>query len=337
MTPLTRASGLRVAIIGAASLKGKELKEILEDRLFPLKKLSLLDDDEALGQLTEFEGEPAAVQSVEPETFSANDLVFFASTAGSFTRAHWPAAAAGSAALIDLSHALLDTPEAVVRVPFLHAGPLAAGKPRRFIVPHAAAIVLLALAARLRAAFSLRQMVANIFEPVSERGAAGLEELQEQTVRLLSFQDFPRAVFDAQVAFNLLTQYGAGSRARLEETEDIIRREIGRAAPELKDLLALRVIQVPVFHSHMLSILVEVEERCEVGDLEEALQGERLRILARDDAPAAAAEVAGEDNILVGPVVRDGGRPSAFWLWAAADNLRLTSRTAVDIAEELLD
>lgn len=336
MTP-KRAPGLRVAIIGAASLKGKELKEVLEDRDFPIKKLSLLDDDEALGQLTEFEGEPAVVQSIEPETFKANDLVFFASTAGSFTRAHWPSAAAGSAALVDLSHALLDTPEAQVRVPFLRPEPLEGNEPRRFIVPHAAAIVLLALGARLEAAFTLRQIVANIFEPVSERGAAGLEELQEQTVRLLSFQEYPREVFDAQVAFNLLAQYGTGSRARLEETEDIIRREVARGAPELKDRLALRVIQVPVFHSHTLSILVEVEERCEVADLERALAGERLRILSRDDAPAAAVEAAGEEEILVGPVLRDSGRPSAFWLWAAADNLRLTSSTAVDIAEELLE
>ncbi|MGH9805383.1 MAG: hypothetical protein ACRD4D_09455, partial [Candidatus Acidiferrales bacterium] len=89
MTP-SRAPGLRVAIIGAGSLKGKELKEVLEDRLFPLQKLSLLDDDEALGQLTDFEGEPAVVQSVEPDTFTGNDLVFFASTTGGFTRAHWP-------------------------------------------------------------------------------------------------------------------------------------------------------------------------------------------------------------------------------------------------------
>ena len=71
------SSGLRVAIIGAASLKGKELKEVLEERLFPVKKLALLDDNEALGQLSEFEGEPTFVQEVDAETFTDNDLVFF--------------------------------------------------------------------------------------------------------------------------------------------------------------------------------------------------------------------------------------------------------------------
>ncbi len=39
----------RVAIVGAATLKGKELKEVLEERSFPAVDIRLLDDDESLG------------------------------------------------------------------------------------------------------------------------------------------------------------------------------------------------------------------------------------------------------------------------------------------------
>lgn len=339
MTPQPPATGLRVAIVGATSLKGKELKETLEERLFPVKKLALLDDDEAFGRLTEFDGEPAFVTGISQDTFVESQLVFFASTTGAFTRAHWAQAAAGRAALIDLSHALLDVPEAVVRVPFLEGQlPLSPTSDRRwYITPHAAAIVLLALLVRLHATFRVRRVVANIFEPVSERGAAGMEELQEQTVRLLSFQEFPRTVFDAQVAFNLLPRYGAESHARLEETEEIIRRETERCAPALSERLALRVIQVPIFHSHCLSVLVELEGPFEVSAVESALRGERLAVLTQEEGPAAAVDVAGRQDIVVGPVVRDQKIPCAFWLWIAVDNLRLMARTAVDIAESLLE
>jgi len=332
------SSGLRVAILGGASLKGKELKEVLEERLFPVKKLTLVDDDEALGQLTDFEGEPAFIQPIAPETFAENDLVFFASTAGAFTRAHWPQAAAGPAALIDLSHALLDVPEAVVRVPFLdeHLRPPVPAR-RWFIAPHPAAIALLTLLVRLQATGRLRQVVANVFEPVSERGAGGLEELQEQTVRLLSFKEFPRAVFDAQVAFNLLPRYGAESRVHLEEVEDTIRREIERCAPALADRLALRVLQAPVFHAHCLSVFVEMESSLEVSAVEAALRGERVTVLGGEEAPAAPVDVAGRDDLVVGPVLRDQKRPATFWLWTVVDNLRLTARTAVDIAETLAE
>ena len=338
--PFPRAdSGWRLVIVGATSLKGKELAQVLEERLFPVEKLHLLDDAEARGRLTEFAGEPAVVESIAPESFAEADLVFFACTTHAFTRAHWAAAAASSAAVIDLSHALLEVPQAKVQVPFLEdprAGS-AGTPPHWFMAPHPAAIVLLALGRRLGARFPLRQMVANVFEPVSERGATGLDELQEQTVQLLSFKDFSREVFDAQVAFNLLPRYGDQSAACLEEVESTIRRQIGRLEPVVAERLALRVIQVPVFHSHSLSVLVELEGPVEVSAVEAVLAGERLRLLGPEDLPTAVVNVAGKDEILVGPVVRDAQRPGAFWLWAVADNLRLIARTAVDIAETLLE
>ncbi len=335
MNPAKQENGLSVAIVGATSLKGKEVKQVLEERLFPLRKLALLDDPEALGQLTEFEGEPAVVGAIEPETFTENDLVFFASTADPFTRQNWPQAAAGSAAVIDLSHALLDIPEARVRVPFLDdCLPPMDDSPRRwYTVPHAAAIALLALLGQLSAKLPVRQAVANIFEPVSERGAAGLDELQEQTVRLLSFQSFPRAVFDAQVAFNLLARYGAESTAHLEEIEELVYRQMERRAPALAERVALRVMQAPVFHAHCLSVLVELEQPAEVAAVERALAGRRVSVLTQDETPAGAVDVGGRDEVVIGPVVRDRKRPAAFWLWAVADNLRLTAQTAVDIAE----
>lgn len=332
------ASSLRVAIVGATSLKGQEVKAVLEERLLPVKHLALVDDDEAVGQLTEFEGEPSFVQRLDPELFAENEVVFFASTTGAFTRGHWESATAGHAALIDLSHALLDVSEASVRVPFLEGEFAVRPAPARpwYIAPHAAAIILLTLYARLRAAFRLRRVVAHVFEPVSERGAAGLQELQEQTVRLLSFQEFPRTVFDAQVAFNLLAAYGAGSRVRLEEVEDTIRREVERAAPELAERLALRVLQAPIFHSECVSAFVELEEPAESAAVERALDGERVIISSPDGLSPAAVDAAGQEEILIGPVVRNPGPGSGFWLWAAADNLRLVARTAVDIAETLV-
>ncbi len=346
MTPGARSSasppsgeGWRVAIVGATSLKGKEVKEVLEERLFPVKKLALLDDDESLGRLTEFQGEPALVASIDAEAFRENDLVFFASTSSAFTLGQWPQAAAGTAAVVDLTHALLEVPEARLRVPALaDCLPPVEDSPRRwYLVPHPAAIMLLALLGGLGRGFRLRQAVANVFEPASERGAAGLDELQEQTVRLLSFQEFPRAVYEAQVAFNLLARLGGESTAALEEVEGTIRTGVERCAPALAERLALRVLQAPVFHAHILSVFAELEQPAEVAAVEQALTGPRVTVLQQDELPAGAVDVAGRDEIVVGPVVRDRQRPNAFWIWAAADNLRLTAHTAVDIAEAILN
>ncbi len=80
---------------------------------------------------------------------------------------------------------------------------------------------------------------------------------------------------------------------------------------------------------------MELEEPGEVAAVEETLRGEKVTVVAQGEAPAAAVEVAGRDEIVVGPVLRDRKRASDFWLWTAVDNLRLTAQTAVEIAEDI--
>ncbi len=43
-----------------------------------------------------------------------------------------------------------------------------------------------------------------------------MDELHEQTVNLLSFQELPKNVFDIQVAFNMAERYGPRSNFSLE-------------------------------------------------------------------------------------------------------------------------
>ena len=53
--------------------------------------------------------------------------------------------------------------------------------------------------------------VIEIFEPASERGRAGLAELQRQTHGLLSFKTLEKTVYDTQVSFALVPAYGEKS------------------------------------------------------------------------------------------------------------------------------
>jgi aspartate-semialdehyde dehydrogenase len=81
----------RVAIVGAASLKGKEVAEILRERNFPAVDVRLLDDDESLGQLEAVGDEVSFIQSIRSEQFERVDFAFFASDPRS-TRNNWKTA-----------------------------------------------------------------------------------------------------------------------------------------------------------------------------------------------------------------------------------------------------
>ena len=46
---VARGNLYRAAIVGAGSLKGKDIAEMLSERNFPAADIRLLDDDEAMG------------------------------------------------------------------------------------------------------------------------------------------------------------------------------------------------------------------------------------------------------------------------------------------------
>src|SRR5690349_2121912 len=117
--PDAARSGLyRVAIVGAASLKGKEVAEVLSDRNFPALDVKLLDDDESLGQLESVGDEMSFIQGVSTEGFNNIDFTF--STSGQeFTRSVWKRVRDAGSAIVDLSYALEDEPDALVRSPWI--------------------------------------------------------------------------------------------------------------------------------------------------------------------------------------------------------------------------
>ena len=63
----------------------------------------------------------------------------------------------------------------------------------RLAVPHPVAILLADLLAPLERELGLRDAVAVVLRPAADFGQDGIEELREQTVRLLNFSEIPSA------------------------------------------------------------------------------------------------------------------------------------------------
>src|SRR5512141_2858357 len=72
------SSLFRVAVVGAASLKGKEIKDVLADRSFPTGDVKLLDDEESMGQMDAVGEEPTFIQQMTPEQLEGVDFTFYA-------------------------------------------------------------------------------------------------------------------------------------------------------------------------------------------------------------------------------------------------------------------
>ncbi|HTZ97630.1 MAG TPA: Asd/ArgC dimerization domain-containing protein [Terriglobales bacterium] len=333
---LTRAGLYKVAIVGAGSLKGKELAEVLNDRNFPSAQVKLLDDDEALGQLEAVGDEVTFIQKLRVDEFRNLDFTFFASDA-ECTLKSWKIARDAGSAIIDLSYALEDDADAIVRSPWIERqlglGLVPELQPKAAVTAHPAAIVLAMLLLRVQKAGSVRRVNATVFEPASEHGQKGMDELHQQTVSLLSFQPLPKNIFDAQVAFNLLARYGEQSVPPLATVENRILkhyRHIAATAP----VPSLLLLQAPIFHGHAFAIHIELDQVADVEKITAALSGEHVHVTHGADDNPTNVNAAGQSDIQVS-IVPDSNQPNSFWLWAASDNLRIAASTAVECAETM--
>ena len=332
-----RGNLYRAAIVGAASLKGKEVAEMLNDRNFPAVDVRLLDDDESLGQLEALGDEISFIQSLRAEQFEHVDFTFFASDA-ECTRKNWKRARDAGSAIVDLSSALENEPGAQVRslwverergktvLPELQPGPC--------VTAHPVAVTLALLLLRARKAGAIRRTVATIFEPASEHGQRGMDELHQQTVNLLSFQALPKDVYDAQVAFNMVERYGQKAQPSLDSLEARVLRHYQKIAGDDAPQPSLLLLQAPIFHGHSLAVFLEMGEVVDLPELAKALAGDHVTVPGADEDPPSNVSSAGQGDILLS-LKNDPAQPNGVWLWAAVDNLRISALTAVDCAESM--
>jgi aspartate-semialdehyde dehydrogenase len=335
--PLRSAQLYRLAIVGAATLKGKEIAEVLGDRSFPSLEVKLLDDEESLGQLESLGDEISFIQSTRGEQFDKVDFTFFASDQAA-TRKLWTKVRDAGSAIVDTTFALEDEPGAVVRSPWIERlrGQTLAPElqPGPSVVAHPAAVVLALLLLRAQKAAVIKRAVATVFEPASEHGQKGMDELHEQTVNLLSFQKLPKNIFDAQVAFNLLTRYGDESAPTLASVEERVRRHYLQIAGKDALVPSLLMVQAPIFHGHAFALHLELESAPQIEKIVLGLSGEHVNLTRMAEDAPSNVNAAGQGDIQLA-VAPDSSNPAGLWLWAAADNLRVVATTAVECAETM--
>jgi aspartate-semialdehyde dehydrogenase len=329
----------KIAIAGASTLVGRELKEALTESPLAAARFVLLDEEQALGQLDQVGDEITFVQSVADDAFDHVDFTFFAGSEA-LTRKHWLQALRAGSSVIDLSGALDQETGVLIRAPWLGPEAISPDLFTPAVVPaHPAALALALIVDRLLQAAPLRSVAATVLEPASQFGRAAMDELHQQTVSLLSFQSLPRAVYDAQVAYNLLAALGESATIHLAPGAARIRRHYQALAGDGWPALALQVAHAPVFHGHTFSVAVELERPVAVSALEEALSGDHIDLVLEDtDSPSNLAAT-GQNDVLVRlrpePGARAPGETTRLWLWAASDNLRLSAQNAVACALDL--
>ena len=329
---------MRVAVVGATGAVGAELLALLEERSFPLSSLRLFASPRSAGRSVPF-GSRAIIVEELPASGDLEADVVFSSAGTALSRQHAWAWAEHGAVVVDNTSAWRMDDRVPLVVPEVNGE--AATDHRGVIAnPNCSTIIALMALAPLHRAFTLKRAVIATYQAVSGAGAAGIEELRQQSEAVLNDQEPRREKFQHQIAFNVFSHdsdvgpdgYNAEERKLTEESRKIL------DAPGL--MISATCVRVPVFRAHSEAIHAEFERPVTVEQADEVLRAAPGLELVDDRAgntfPTPLA-VAGRDVTLVGRLREDSSRPGGIALFVAGDQIRKgAALNAVQIAEDLV-
>jgi aspartate-semialdehyde dehydrogenase len=327
----------RVALAGGETPLGADLRDILRGSILG-GRVKLIGSEDTGALLTEEGGEPVVITALDADELNAAQVIFFAGSAEATRKAYaklQPEPGANQPILVDLTGGLEDLPGARLRSPIAEPPAYDAGAATLWTMAHPAAAMTVAI---LRALPNAARAVVTAFEPASAFGRPGIEELHQQTTSLLSFQPLHKAIFDEQLAFNLLARYGAEAPESLATREERAERHLASltaANPQLP-LASFRLLQAPVMHGTPVSMWVELAADVDLDAITASLAAAGFDLRGDGLEGPNPVGMAAQDGIGIGSLVRDRNSRRALWLFAVADNYRLTAQAALTVARQQL-
>jgi aspartate-semialdehyde dehydrogenase len=324
-----------IALVGAESLLGREVRDLAGQSNLGAELRLISESPGESVKLTAIDDEPSVVAALNPASLEGASAIVLA---GSPETARLVANLKLDIPIVDVSAALEDSPNARLRAPVLEPHDFRVAPDAIQVIAHPAAIAIALVLTRIHQVFPFRRSLVHVFEPASERGTAGIEELQQQTVNLLSFKPLPKKVYDAQIAYTMLPGFGEDAPLSLAEIEARIERHLATllSLSGSVPIPSIRLIQAPLFHGYSFSLWIEFDRNPGVAALQQILNEPPIEVRGPDLDPPNNVGVAGQSGVSVGAISIDRNQPQAMWFWMAADNLHLAAESAAEVLREVL-
>jgi aspartate-semialdehyde dehydrogenase len=329
-----------VAIVGATGAVGEQMREVLEEREFPVGELRLLASERSAGQFLPFNERNLRVEVLNEDSFKNIDIGLF-SAGGSVSAKFAPAAVAAGAVVVDNTGYFRMEPDIPLVVPEVNAKEIASYKNRGIIAnPNCSTIQMVVALKPIHDAARIKRVVVSTYQSVSGAGRRAMEELGQQVGALFNGRELKKEKFPHQIAFNCIPHIDVFTDGGYTKEELKMINETRKILGEPSLAVTATTVRVPVFCSHSESVNVETEKKLTVADVK-ALLREAPGIIVVDEPEhnvyPMPIDATGKDATLVGRIREDNSIANGLHLWVVADNLRKgAALNTVQIAEILI-
>ncbi|MCS6905237.1 MAG: aspartate-semialdehyde dehydrogenase [Bacteroidia bacterium] len=323
---------MRVAIVGATGMVGRELLQVLEERNFPVTELSLFASEKSAGEFLHFRETPWRVEALSQRLNGHSELVFL--TAGSeISRKYAQIFVMEGAIVIDNSSAWRLDPHVPLIVPEVNLEHISHS--RLIANPNCSTIQLVVVLAPLHQAFGLRRVVVCTYQAVTGSGYKGVNQLLGERENKNYRKYYPHPI-----DLNVIPQcdhfeangYTVEEMKIIRETRKILN------LPNLN--ITATCVRVPVLGGHSEAVNIEFEDSFTLAQVYKVLRAAPGLVITDENKPEAypiPLKVRGKNEVYVGRIRKDDSVNNGINLWIVADNLRKGAATnAVQIAEKVL-
>ncbi|TFG65445.1 MAG: aspartate-semialdehyde dehydrogenase [Nitrospirales bacterium] len=300
-------------------------------------RLSTVKTDHVLAPAGRKPRQDIPVKILQSDSFKGVDLALF-SAGASVSTEFGPIAVKAGAIVVDNSSAWRMDPNVPLVVPEVNA--LALDKHQGLIAnPNCSTIQMVVALKPLHDAVRIKRIVVTTFQSVSGTGKEAMEELAEQSRKLLGLGEAYAEVYPHQIAFNCLPHIDEFLPSGYTKEEMKMVHETQKIFGDSSIQVTATTVRVPVFVCHAESVNIETERKLSANEAR-ALLSVAPGVKVYDDPTRniypLPIDVVGTDDVYVGRVREDESIPNGLNLWIVADNLRKgAALNAVQIAEVL--
>lgn len=318
---------INVAVVGASGLVGAKIRDILEERKFPVDRLFAFASKKSAGKKIKFQGKEVVIEELKEDSFVNRDIdVALFAAGGSISEKYVPLAIKNNIRVVDNSSFFRMDRDVPLIIPEVN-GELVNKDEMLIANPNCSTIQSVLAIAKIYEKFGIERIIYNTYQAVSGGGERALEDLCEKKNDHWKYKIYDNLL--PQIDSFLDNGYTKEEMKMVNESRKILGDD------SLK--VTATAIRVPVTNSHGVSINLKLKKDFDMEEIRKTLEDTPGLVLEDDlskEIYPMPATASGKDDVFVGRLRRDFSDDNSLNLWCVADNIRKgAALNAVQIAE----
>lgn len=287
---------INLAVVGATSLKGEAFLSRLFDAEMELDEVFLLDDESMAGEHVEFGRKDKLVNAADGFDFTKVQHVVLIGDA-TLTEKIYPAIQLAGCSIIDVS-GFLGQKDDVSLATLIEDDNV----PAVVAIPEATTLQLWVVLQPLLQETSITSLNVTVTQCAAQGGKAALEELGQQTARLLNFQEAQTSFFEKQLAFNVIPQVGGLTDNGDTVNESVVRQQISRLFVLPRTEIDITMLWSPVFYGDVVTVSLQTQGSVVMEYILEQWQSNPLLNFTAAESHTPVTDASGKSIINLGRV-----------------------------------